>query len=747
MKPKIPLAPVIMLGLGGLVAYQLTTGTCVMCSIGNAITSIGTERAVAVRTVSETRTATAASNTSSSEESGAQPAQPGSDEFQTVRRPGSVDIDEEYNLSGLQIPKDEIHTLLPRDAIPALTDPKRQKVSDASWLTDDARILVVSVNNEVLGVPLSVLDWHEIVNTTVGGEPIAATYCPLCDSATVFNRRVDVPGEDEPVVLEFGVSGALYNSNVLMYDRKDRGLWSQLAMGAVSGPLAGTKLTMLPVEMVPLSTFKLRHPKAQIVSNETGHQRNYGQSPYTRYFASDGLMVPVEGVGDAMERKTLGVGVAMDGHAWFVPRDAIKDGYTLDTPAGPVKMTATEAGVAVESAPEGVRTAQTFYYSWSAFYPDTKVVTKDAELQGALPSGDNGAGAVQDAFARLRAHTFHPLDGKSFTIDRDLKRAGIADLDDSGWRVRLLAVRDLVRAGDDATPRIEDGLSDDDFQVRYAAATALGVLRAERSVPALLETLKNDPSLIVRAQTAVALGQIGSSSTLEPLRAAFENDESGDVRHQCELSIDQIEKGMHATPELRRAYESLDPSTFEQARVGQLAPDFTLSDTDGNTHTLSEMGGGWTVLVWVFADWCPVCHGEFRELIAMQSEFERAGVRVMTIETHDTYRARVMVGKEVDPQYWFSDESFQDQYTERIWWPHLMDRAGAVGASYGIDPMAFAVHAEYINRPSTFIIDPEGKLRFAYVGTFWGDRPSIEETLEMIHEESFDYRNPRRLTP
>jgi len=104
-----------------------------------------------------------------------------------------------------------------------------------------------------------------------------------------------------------------------------------------------------------------------------------------------------------------------------------------------------------------------------------------------------------------------------------------------------------------------------------------------------------------------------------------------------------------------------------------------------------------------------------------------------------------MVGREVDPEYWFSKESFQDAYTQGIWWPHLMDRAGAVGATYGVDPMSFAVHGEYINRPSTFIIDPEGVLKMAYLGTYWGDRPTIEQTLEMINNEKFDYRNPRRL--
>lgn len=344
---------------GGSLIYHSSTGGCAIC----ALVGIGADSGgQLVRT-------------------SAQPEQPApSDEFQQIRRPGSVDLEAEYDLSGLDVPRGEIHTLLPRDAIPALTDPNRQGTSDAEWLPSDARVIVVHVNDEVLGVPLAVLDWHEVVNATVGGEPIAATYCPLCDSATVFSRRVELPaeGEAEPesVVLEFGVSGALYNSNVLMYDRRDKGLWSQLGMRAVSGPLVGTALDMLPVQIVSFDRFKAAYPKAQIVSNKTGHQRNYGQSPYESYFARDGLMVPVKGVGDALPRKTLGVGVATDGHAWFVPADLCRDGYTLSTPAGDVRLTADGAGVRVDSAPEGVRTAQTFYYSWSAFYPETEVVNK-----------------------------------------------------------------------------------------------------------------------------------------------------------------------------------------------------------------------------------------------------------------------------------------------------------------------------------------------------------------------------------
>jgi len=298
--------------------------------------------------------------------------------FRQLNRPGSVDLAQEYNLKNLQIPQEQIHTLLPRDAIPALTNPKLEPAQSADWLPDNARIIAVSVDGQTVGVPLRILDWHEIVNMTIGREPIAATYCPLCDSATVFSRRIRPDGGGEAIVLEFGVSGALYNSNVLIYDRRNKGLWSQLRMRAVSGPLAGNSLDILPVEVVSFKEFKKSHRSASIVGRDTGHERDYSRSPYERYFKDDQLMVPVMGVKDALPRKTLGVGIAVGAldslRKWFVPADTIADGQTIETPAGKVRLARTDAGIAVTEAPGGVRTAQTFYYAWSTFYPNTEVI-------------------------------------------------------------------------------------------------------------------------------------------------------------------------------------------------------------------------------------------------------------------------------------------------------------------------------------------------------------------------------------
>jgi len=354
--------------------------------------------------------------------------------------------------------------------------------------------------------------------------------------------------------------------------------------------------------------------------------------------------------------------------------------------------------------------------------------------------------SISTVLERVRGHQFHPLDDdRAFTLDRSLLKHGIADPYDDDWRVRLLAVRDLVRAGGSAGDKLEQGLMDDDEDVRQLCAMALGILGAKTAATKLEQVLHVDASALVRSQAATALGQMESQGSLALLRERLRGDPSRDVRHQCELAIDQIEKGLGATEALLATFQTLDETTFRSVQVGGPAPDFALHDTEDRVWRLSDLRGEqWLVLIWVFADWCPVCHREFGELLEMQADFEREAVRVFTLECHDRYRGRVMVGKELEPHYWFAKQSFKDTYTKRIWWPHLLDRAGAVGAVYGVDPMAFAVHAEYINRPSTVIIDPAGVVRFAYYGTFWGDRPTIEQTLEMIRSTSFEFEHPER---
>ena len=168
----------------------------------------------------------------------------------------------------------------PKDGIPALSDPHVLPVDRIEFLKDQDLVIGVVIEGTARAYPLRVLDWHELVNDRIGETDILVSYCPLCRSALVFDRRVG--GR----VREFGVSGLLWNSNVLMFDRQkdpnQESLWSQGLMKAVTGPAAGEKLelTLLPSETVTWKDWKRRHPRTEALSNLTGHRRPYEKTAY-----------------------------------------------------------------------------------------------------------------------------------------------------------------------------------------------------------------------------------------------------------------------------------------------------------------------------------------------------------------------------------------------------------------------------------------------------------------------------------
>jgi alkyl hydroperoxide reductase subunit AhpC len=354
---------------------------------------------------------------------------------------------------------------------------------------------------------------------------------------------------------------------------------------------------------------------------------------------------------------------------------------------------------------------------------------------------------IEAVFRRIREHEFHPLDDRgTFTIDRLLGKPGVASMDDTDGRVRSLAIRDLTSAALRDSVKVATGLSDEDLHVRCLSAAALGVAQAVGERGALERVLVHDPEPIVRTHAAIALGEAGARSSSAVLCSLLNHEAHPDVRHQVELAVAQLESVFVPGDDQLWAFMSLDAASFGVPTVGGPAPDFVLDDVQGWSWRLRTARGRWVVLIWVFADWCPVCHGEFHELMELRDAFVEAETVVVTIEAHDTWRARLMVGREVEPALWGSKGWFREAYTERIWWPHLMDRAGVVGARYGTDPLSFAVHGEFVNRPTTVIVDPAGVVRFVYRGTYWGDRPSIEETLKMVEERSFEFVHPQRLS-
>ena len=165
----------------------------------------------------------------------------------------------------------------PKDGIPSIDEPKFIKLSEVEDLALTEPVIGLEVNGVARAYPLRVLTWHEIVNDVIGGVPVAATYCPLCNAAIVFDRRVD--GR----TLEFGTTGKLRNSDLIMYDRQTDSWWQQFLGEGIVGEMTGKRLKVLPSRLESFEKFAARHPGGEVlVPNDPG-MRPYGANPYVGY--------------------------------------------------------------------------------------------------------------------------------------------------------------------------------------------------------------------------------------------------------------------------------------------------------------------------------------------------------------------------------------------------------------------------------------------------------------------------------
>jgi hypothetical protein len=193
----------------------------------------------------------------------------------------------------------------PPDGIPSIDNPKFISVQEASkFLEDSELVLGLNINGDIRAYPLQILVWHEIVNDEVGGVPVAVTYCPLCFTNQVFNRTID--GKQE--VVEFGTSGKLYNSNLVMYDRTSKSLWSQALAEGIVGKYAGTKLERVPFDIAYWKEWKQLYPDSKVLSRDTGSNRPYGADPYGDYYSNSDLLFPVLNRDDRLGLKEIVVG-------------------------------------------------------------------------------------------------------------------------------------------------------------------------------------------------------------------------------------------------------------------------------------------------------------------------------------------------------------------------------------------------------------------------------------------------------
>ncbi len=281
-----------------------------------------------------------------------------------------------FNVEGALIPTGEIlHGGPARDGIPSLDRPVFVPAAAASFLHEDDRVLGVDLEGVQRAYPIRILNYHEIVNDSVADTPLVITYCPLCGSGMAFLSTF------ANKTLEFGVSGLLYNSDVLLYDRDSQSLWSQLLGKAVTGKMKGTRLTQVPLSNTSWREWRSRHPGTEVLSTDTGFRANYQANPYPNYSKSGRLYFPVANEDRRYARKAMVMGVEIDGQFKAYPFEELKN--------GPEKLTDRFHNRILEIQFDGrnqtakildregneIPTVTAFWFAWYAFHPDTEVYT------------------------------------------------------------------------------------------------------------------------------------------------------------------------------------------------------------------------------------------------------------------------------------------------------------------------------------------------------------------------------------
>lgn len=257
-----------------------------------------------------------------------------------------------------------------KDGIPSIDRPKFVSVQDSDFKDSDL-VMIVVIDGQTKAYPILIMNWHEIVNDRIGQTPVAITYCPLCGSGIAFKRILN--GQE----VQFGVSGKLYNSDLLMYDRKTDSLWSQITGEAVSGELAGEKLEMLVSNLIDFKTLKEKYPDALVLSKDTGFNRDYSRSPYGDYDTSSQIYFPVDNASDKLFAKDRIIGIELNGRfkayrfETLKAKGNVKDQFNNQI----LNLSIDDKGQVsvVDSSGKKISFVNTFWFAWVAFHPDTEM--------------------------------------------------------------------------------------------------------------------------------------------------------------------------------------------------------------------------------------------------------------------------------------------------------------------------------------------------------------------------------------
>lgn len=264
----------------------------------------------------------------------------------------------------------------PRDGIPAIDRPSFLPAAKAR-LADGDRVLGVALGGIARAYPVRILNWHEVVNDRFGERVVAVTYCPLCGTGVAFELR------GAGAAAGLGVSGLLYNSDVLLYDRATQSLWSQMLHTAISGPRRGEKLQPVALVHTSWSDWRRRHPATEVLATDTGFVRDYGRDPYDGYERVQQLMFDVQHRDDRFAPKEWVLGIEVDGHHKAYPFSALARavdarGELADTVAGRALRIRYDRAHGIAEAFDAQGRAlpgtMAYWFAWVAFHPRTEVL-------------------------------------------------------------------------------------------------------------------------------------------------------------------------------------------------------------------------------------------------------------------------------------------------------------------------------------------------------------------------------------
>jgi thiol-disulfide isomerase/thioredoxin len=339
----------------------------------------------------------------------------------------------------------------PKDGIPAIDSPKFVSVEEADeWLEPQEPVILVEVSGVAKAYPIQILMWHEIVNDVIGHTPVTVTFCPLCNTGIAFERTFD--GQ----VLDFGTTGRLRLSNLIMYDRQTETWWQQASGEAIAGEHTGRRLTFVPASMISWEDFSEAHPEGEVLSRDTGHSRSYGRNPYAGYddvnrspFLYDGPETP-----EVLPPMARVVTVELNDEAVAYPYDVLEELRVVNDAVGGVSIvvlwapgtaSALDAGSVAGGADVGAATTYSreldgetltfvaeddriideqtgsewdvlgqgvsgplvdrqlepvvsinhFWFSWAAFRPDTRIYSAGSASAPETPKGVSTPSSVE----------------------------------------------------------------------------------------------------------------------------------------------------------------------------------------------------------------------------------------------------------------------------------------------------------------------------------------------------------------